>query len=95
MVEIYHMEVEVGLNIKNQETERLIAELARLEGRSKTAVVTEAVREKLERMRLGKRETSLSDRLLAIGRDCASRLDAETLALDHGEYLYDELGLPK
>lgn len=85
----------MGLNIKNPETERLIAELARLEGRSKTAVVTEAVREKLERMRPAEHEASLSERLLAIGRDCASRLDAETLALDHGEYLYDEFGLPK
>ncbi|HMN73155.1 MAG TPA: type II toxin-antitoxin system VapB family antitoxin [Rhodoblastus sp.] len=84
----------MGLNIKNPETERLIAELARLEGRSKTAVVTEAVRERLERLEKDGRGDFVED-VLAIGRDCASRLDPETLALDHGEYLYDENGLPK
>lgn len=84
----------MGLNIKNVEAERLIAELARLEGRSKTAVVTEAVREKLGRLKDG-RKHSLADRLLEIGRECAARLGPETLALDHGEYLYDERGLPK
>lgn len=84
----------MGLNIKNPEAERLIAELAALEGRSKTAVVTEAVREKIVRLRRG-RNDDLAERLLEIGRQCAAHLDPETLALDHGEYLYDENGLPK
>ena len=84
----------MGLNIKNPETERLIAELARLEGRTKTAVVTEAVREKIARVR-GTRKDNLAERLLEIGRQCAAQLDPERLALDHGEYLYDENGLPK
>ena len=84
----------MGINIKNAETERLIGELARREGRSKTAVVTEAVREKLERLETGGKGNFVED-ILAIGRDCASRLGPETLALDHGEYLYDENGLPK
>lgn len=84
----------MGLNIKNPETERLIAELAQLEGRSKTAVVTEAVREKLDRLQKGRKGDFVAD-ILAIGRECAAHLDPETLALDHGEYLYDENGLPK
>ncbi len=84
----------MGLNIKNAEAERLIDLLARLEGRSKTAVVTEAVREKLERLRESDRK-GLAERILAIGRDCASRMSPEALALDHGEYLYDERGLPR
>ena len=84
----------MGLNIKNAEAERLIDLLARLEGRSKTAVVTEAVREKLERLRESDRK-GLAERILAIGRDCASRTSPEALALDHGEYLYDERGLPR
>ena len=86
----------MGLNIKNAEAERLIAELAQLQGRSKTAVVTEAVREKLARIQprpLRKRD--FVETALAIGRDCASRLDPETLRIDHGELLYDENGLPK
>ncbi len=84
----------MGLNIKNAETERLIAELAQLEGRSKTAVVTEAVRDKIARLRSARKD-NLAERLLEIGRECAAHLDPETLALDHGEYLYDENGLPK
>ena len=83
----------MGINIKNRETERLIEELARLEGRNKTAVVTDAVREKLERLRDDR--NSLAERLLAIGRECATLLSPETKALDHGAYLYDENGLPK
>jgi hypothetical protein len=34
----------MGLNIKNQETHRLIQELAKLKGESMTTAVTEAVR---------------------------------------------------
>jgi len=59
------------LNIKNEETHRLAQELARLTGESMTAAVTEAVRERLERVRR-ERATGLADRLLAIGKDCAA-----------------------
>ena len=82
----------MGLNIKNPETERLIDELAKLEGKSKTAVVTEAVREKLSR---AKGDRDFVADILAIAEDCASRLTPEMKALDHGEYLYDERGLPR
>src|SRR5436190_24097788 len=63
----------MGLNIKNEETHRLAVELAKLTGESLTAAVTQAVRERLDRIR---REVgfSLADRLLAIGKDCAPRL---------------------
>lgn len=84
----------MGLNIKNPETERLIAELSEREGRSKTAVITQAVRERLQRLDKEGKGDFVAD-VLAIGRECASRLDPETLALDHGDYLYDENGLPK
>jgi hypothetical protein len=40
-----------GLNIKNEETHQLVRELARLTGESMTAAVTEAVRERLDRVR--------------------------------------------
>ena len=62
---------EVSLNIKNEETHRLAQELARLTGESMTAAVTEALRERLERVRR-ERATGLADRLLAIGKDCAA-----------------------
>jgi antitoxin VapB len=41
----------MSLNIKNEETHRLVQELASLTGESMTAAVTEAVRERLERVK--------------------------------------------
>jgi antitoxin VapB len=83
-----------SLNIKNDETCRLIRELAEMTGETMTGAVTEAVRESLERIR-GERAGSLADRLLAIGRDCAERLGEEYRRLDHDALLYDERGLPR
>jgi antitoxin VapB len=84
----------MGLNIKSEEAHRLARELARLTGESMTAAVTEAVRERLERVR--RREAiGLADRLLAIGKDCAARLKEPFRSADHGDLLYDERGLPR
>lgn len=84
----------MALNIKNAETERLINELARVSGESKTAAVTAAVRERLAQLR-AKEKAPLAERLVAIGEDCAARLDQKTRALDHDALLYDRQGLPK
>ncbi len=84
----------MSLNIKNEETHRLIQQLAALTGESMTAATTVAVRERLERVQ---RTTGggLADRLLAIGRDCAPRLVEPYRSADHGDLLYDEQGLPR
>jgi antitoxin VapB len=50
--------------------------------------------ERLERLRR-KRGAGLADRLLAIGRDCTPRLKETFRSAEHGDLLYDELGLPK
>ena len=84
----------MALNIKNDETHRLVQQLAKLTGESQTEAVAKAVRERLNRLRY-QRGKSLSDRLLAIGRDCASHLKEPYRSVDHGELLYDERGLPK
>jgi antitoxin VapB len=84
----------MGLNIKSEETHRLARELARLTGESMTAAVTEAVRERLDRVR-SRQATGLADRLLAIGKDCAARLKEPFRSADHGDLLYDERGLPR
>jgi antitoxin VapB len=84
----------MGLNIKNEEAHRLAQELAALTGESMTMAVTEAVRERLERVRR-QRGGSLAQRLMAIGKDCASHLKEPFRSLDHGELLYDERGLPR
>lgn len=85
----------MSLNIKNEETCQLIHELAEVTGESMTGAVTKAVRERLARLRQAQGGTSLSRRLLAIGRDCAARLGAEYRSLDHDALLYDEKGLPR
>jgi antitoxin VapB len=97
MVEWYNEMVEgcnMSLNIKNEETYRMVHELAALTGESMTAAVREAVRDRLERVRQ-EQNASLAERLVAIGRDCASRLQEPFLSFDHGDLLYDERGLPK
>jgi hypothetical protein len=45
-----------------------------------------------EERRLGE---SLADRMLAIGRDCASRLKEPFLSVDHADLLYDGDGLSR
>ena len=84
----------MSLNIKNDEAHRLAQELAGLTGESMAAAVTVAVRERLERMRRD-RESPLSERMLAIGKDCAPRLKEPFRSVDHGELLYDDDGLPR
>ena len=84
----------MGLNIKNEETHRMAKELARTTGESMTAAVSEAIRERLERVK-GKSKKELAERLLEIGRDCAAHLKEPFKSIDHGELLYDEKGLPK
>ena len=85
---------QMGLNIKNAETHRLVQELAALTGESMTAAVTEGVRERLDRVRRG-RGVSLADRLLAICKECAAHLKEPFRSIDHGDLLYDERGLPR
>ena len=84
----------MGLNIKNEETHRLARELARATGESMTAAVSEAIRERLERVR-GDSKKNRVERLLEIGRDCAAHLKEPFKSVDHGDLLYDEKGLPK
>ena len=84
----------MALNIKKKETQKLAKELSRLTGESMTAAVTEAVRERLERLQ-SEKGAGLADRLLSIGRDCAVHLKEPYRSLDHGELLYDEKGLPR
>jgi antitoxin VapB len=84
----------MGMNIKNKEAYQLTKQLAKLTGESLTTAVIEAVRERLDRVR-GKRNVDISERLLAIGRDCAAHLKKPLRTIDHDKMLYDERGLPK
>ena len=84
----------MGLNIKNPETCRLIQELAKLTGESMTTAVTQAVRERLNRVR-NAQGAGLAECLVKIGKDCAAHLREPYRSVDHGELLYDERGLPR
>jgi antitoxin VapB len=80
----------MSLNIKNEETYRLAQELAALTGESMTAAVTEAVRERLNRVK----SKGMADRIMKIAKESGALLKGKPLP-DHGELLYDEKGLPK
>jgi len=85
----------VSLNIKNEETCRLAEELAEMMGESKTGAITHALRERLERERRRRGVEARANELFAIGQRCASRLAAGPSAIEHGDWLYDEHGLPR
>jgi antitoxin VapB len=81
------------LNIKNPETHRLATELARLTGETLTQAVTEALRERLERVSR-QRQKATAVELLAIGRRCAAHLHTPAASVEHATLLYNEQGLP-
>lgn len=85
----------MSLNIKNDEACRLAGELARLTGETMTGAITVALRERLERE---KRERSVETRvqeMRAIAERCAEFMKPGPSAVEHGDVLYDERGLPK
>jgi antitoxin VapB len=84
----------MSLNIKNEETHRLVRELAELTGESQTSAVEDAVRRRIAELR---RDTDFDDRmerLRAISRRTAAAMDP-SLSNDPNEFLYDEFGLPR
>jgi antitoxin VapB len=87
----------MGLNIKNVETCRLVKELADETGESMTAAVTEAVRERLDRVRAerGIDHDARVQRILDIAAAMRERAPAGYFDQDFDELLYDEKGLPK
>ena len=86
----------MSLNISNAETCRLADELTRLTGETTTGAVTVALRERLlERERRKRDASALAQELHAIGQRCAALLAPGSAAVEHGELLYDERGLPK
>lgn len=89
----------MGVNIKNEEAERLIRELARLIGKGQTEAVTQAVRGEIARVNQAaapQSDRGLAEELLAIGHETAPLFKEPFKSMDHGEFLHDEeTGLPK
>ena len=85
----------MGLNIKNDETCQLAGELARLTGETMTGAITVALRERLEREKRDRSVEARVQELRAIAERCAKLLGPGPSAVEHGDVLYDERGLPK
>ena len=83
----------MSLNIKSPAAHELAREVAGLTGESLTEAVTEALRERRDRLR-AEHGAHLADRLQAIGRDCAARRSEPYRSAEHGALLYGEDGLP-
>lgn len=85
----------MALNIKDERADKLARRLADLTGETITSAVATALQERVAR--LEKRRSD--ERLLADVRAIAARfrrhVDQPVSAVDHGELLYDEAGLPK
>jgi len=81
----------MALNVKDPETEALARQLARETGESLTAAVAQAVRERLERLRVRRSRQAALERVLHSAWELP-RLDSRTADQIIG---YDEAGLPK
>lgn len=86
----------MSLNIKNEETVRLIRELAAELDMSMTAAITEAVRLRLEQLRARSPESDFDvEEVLALGKEMRERMGEEYASQDFDALLYDAMGLPK
>jgi antitoxin VapB len=84
----------MALNIRNPEAERLAAALAKLTGETKTEAVTQALRDRLARVRRERTQRRLADELDEIARHCA-RLPVRDPRAPEDILGYDERGLPR
>ena len=84
----------MSLNIKNEEAHKLAAELAKRSGKSMTTVVVEALRQQLAVYERQQNQKLRAADLMAIGARCASHIKHSANAVEHGNLLYDERGLP-
>ncbi|MBC7136110.1 type II toxin-antitoxin system VapB family antitoxin [Oceanibaculum nanhaiense] len=84
----------MALSIKDQETDRLAREVARRTGTSLTEAVTQALREKLLRLKARQVSPALTEELDEIARRCGSLpvRDGRSAEEIVG---YDEAGLPR
>ncbi len=82
----------MSLNIKDPEAHRLAQRIARATGETITRAVTEALRERLEKIERRGARASVEE-LLAIADRAAAHVKGP--CLDHAALPYDENGLPK
>ena len=84
----------MALNIRNSETEQLAAALVKLTGETKTEAVTQALRDRLARLRRERTGRRLADELDEIALHCSRLLVRDSRSPE--EILgYDEQGVPR
>jgi antitoxin VapB len=81
----------MSLNIKNEEAHRLAREIAGRTGKSMTSVVTDALREQLDRLE-GPSADEREQAILELAAETAPLLEGADL--EHDRLLYDQRGLP-
>ncbi len=84
----------MSLNIKNEETVRLVRQLAEELHVSMTAAITDAVAARLRQLRTPEPAFDVDEALAALG-ELGDRLGREYLSQDFDALLYDERGLPR
>lgn len=86
----------MSLNIKNDETVRLVRELAAELDVSLTAAITDAVRARLEQVRAERPQPAFDvEEVLEMWGQLGDRLGQDYLSQDFDALLYDDMGLPK
>jgi hypothetical protein len=84
------------LQIKAPETIRLVEELARRTGEGAETVVQVALQERLARLRTPEEEAERRAQVYALVKELqASFKEHPEAAVDHGELLYGDDGLPR
>lgn len=84
----------MSLNIKNEETHRLVRRLAELTGQSQTFALEDAVRRRIEEIEHENDREARYQRLLTIAHQTAAAMDPN-ISNDPNDFLYDEMGLPR
>ena len=82
----------MSLYIEDEETSRLANELAQLTGETVTDAITSAIRERLERQREIAEQLR---RMREISKRVSNQLRPGPSAVEHGDFLHDENGLPR
>jgi hypothetical protein len=86
----------MSLNIKNEETVRLVRELAAALDVSMTAAIRDAVQARLDQVRAQRTDVDAeAELILEMWGELGDRLGREYLSQDFDALLYDERGLPK
>ncbi len=80
------------LNIKDPEAHRLAQAISHVTGESMTAVVRNALRDRLAKLEQKKKKASISELLSIAGKATAL---VKQPYVDHADFLYDENGLPR